>query len=132
MRLNNIDGMLWCCLMGGANDAGYLKPPIDCYGYPKLAFYTLREGYQELYVSTDNVDIIKGSGFEIAPVIYGTKTGNVYTLCVSIVNMDGNEISKKVYEGVTSNGSTLKLPLWKPEISENGYYGLRFNLQGNN
>lgn len=132
MRLNNIDGMLWCCLMGGANDAGYLKPPIDCYGYPKLAFYTLREGYQELYVSTDNVDIIKGSGFEIAPVIYGTKTGNVYTLCVSIVNMDGNEISKKVYEGVTSNGSSLKLPLWKPEISENGYYGLRFNLQGNN
>lgn len=62
MRQLGVDGMLWCCLMGGANDGGYLKPPIDFYGYPRLAFYTLRDGYAPLTAASDDVNVVKAAG----------------------------------------------------------------------
>ena len=64
--------MLWCCLMSGANDGGYMKPPIDMYGYPKLAFYTLRETFSPLCVMSADVEPLKAPGFEISPVVLGT------------------------------------------------------------
>ncbi len=128
MRMQGIDGMLWCCLQGGANDAGYLKPPIDCYGYPKLAFYTLKEGFQDLYVATDNIDVVKGKDFRITPEIYGIKQGEKYRLNARITDYKGNVIVLHYYEGVAKQDDRIKLPTWQPQLPENGYYGVRFEL----
>lgn len=128
MRIQGIDGMLWCCLQGGANDGGYLKPPIDCYGYPKLAFYTLREGYQELFVATDNIDVVKGDGFRLTPEIYGIKKGEKYRLTARVTDYKGEAIVLHVFEGVAEADYRIKLPTWQPRLPENGYYGVRFEL----
>ncbi len=128
MRLEGIDGMLWCCLLGGANDAGYLKPPIDCYGYPKLAFYTLKEGYQNLYVATNSVDVIKGTGFELTPVVFGAKAGERYGLKAVITNEAGDVVAEHTYEAVTAACDRADFAGWKPELSADGYYAVRFEL----
>lgn len=128
MRLEGIDGMLWCCLLGGANDAGYLKPAIDCYGYPKLAFYTLKEGFQNLYVATNSVDVIKGTGFDLTPVIFGAKAGESYGLKAVITNEAGETVAEHTYEAVTAACDRADFAPWKPELRADGYYAVRFEL----
>ncbi len=128
MRLEGIDGMLWCCLLGGANDAGYLKPPIDCYGYPKLAFYTLKEGFQNLYVATNSVDVIKGTGFDLTPVVFGAKAGECYSLKAVITNEAGEVVAEHVYDAVTAECDRADFAAWNPELSADGYYAVRFEI----
>lgn len=53
MRTLDVDGMLWCCLQGGANDGAYLKPILDFYGYAKLGYYVLKDTYRQNYCVLD-------------------------------------------------------------------------------
>jgi len=128
LRLNDADGMLWCCLMSGANNGSYLKPPIDCYGYPKFAFYTLKEGYQPLQVVSKSVDVLKASEFTVSPVVVGLKEGEACSVTAEIISENGDVVLSKVYENVKGQGENLELDSFTANVSENGYYALRYTL----
>ncbi len=129
MREHGVDGMLWCCLMGGANDAGYLKPPIDCYGYPKFAFYTLKEGYNKLYAADSSLDALRPQGFEICPTLFGTEEDKEYNLTVTLTDNSGKALEELSFNKIKGNGGNITLPLWKPELQDNGYYALLFKIE---
>ena len=126
MRLAGVDGMLWCCLMGGANDGGYLKPIIDCYGYPKLAYHTLREGYQQLYVTSDNVDVLKKPGWQIRPVVLETKQGRQYQLKVRLYEEAGELLAEHSYPVMEGVAGRMCFHAWEPPVPEDGYYEIQY------
>lgn len=125
MMLNDVDGMLWCCLLGGANDGGYLKPIIDNYGYAKLAFYVMRDAFGKVYVTTDDVDMKKGKDFVIRPVLYG-ETGKNYDLHVCIVDVNGNVVEERSYKDIFCEQRMVQLEEWQPRLREAGYYSVQF------
>ena len=129
LRQKGVDGMLWCCLMGGANDAGYLKPPIDCYGYPKFAFYTLKEGYSKLYAADSSLDALRPEDFSINPMLFGTEEGKEYNLTVTLTDNFGQALEEKMYSGVKGRGENISLVAWKPEIEKDGYYVVKFKIE---
>jgi len=128
LKLNDADGMLWCCLMSGANNGSYMKPPIDCYGYPKFAFYTLKEGYQPTQVVSKSVDVLKGSEFTVAPVVVGLKEGENCTVTAEITDENGKLVSSKVYENINGASENVELPEFTASVSEDGYYAIRYTL----
>ena len=128
LRLQDTDGMLWCCLMSGANDGGYMKPPIDMYGYPKLAFYTLRETFSPLCVMSADVEPLKAPGFEISPVVLGTKAGVRYRVTVTLTDESGNEVDHCDYGDVIGREQRTALPSWQPTITQDGYYCLVYSF----
>lgn len=132
MRIHDADGMLWCCLMGGANDGGYLKPPIDCYGYPKYAFYTLKEGYTKLYAADSSLDAVRGEGIIISPTLFGTEKNGKYNLTVSIADESGAVIDKRSYANIKGDSQNTQLPTFKPNLTKAGYYALLFELECKN
>lgn len=129
LLLNDADGMLWCCLMGGANDGGYLKPVIDNYGYAKLAFYTMRESFASEIVITSDVAVKRGRNFEVCPSVFG-KGDKLYSVTVCIVDLEGKVIQKTVYADIHCRDGRVFLLPWRPDIREKGYYGIQFILEG--
>ena len=129
LRQKGADGMLWCCLMGGANDAGYLKPPIDCYGYPKFAFYTLKEGYSKLYAADSSLEALRPEDCMVNPMLFGTEEGKVYNLTVTLTDTFGKALEEKIYSGVKGSGENISLASWKPEIEKDGYYAIKFKIE---
>lgn len=128
LRLQDTDAMLWCCLMSGANDGGYMKPPIDMYGYPKLAFFTLRELFSPLCVVSADVEPLKAADFAITPVVFGTKLGKTYTVTVTVTDEAGNELDRHVYDGVIGRNGRTDLPAWQPQVTEDGYYRIAYSV----
>ncbi|MBO5019947.1 MAG: hypothetical protein J6D52_04705 [Clostridia bacterium] len=129
LREQGADGMLWCCLMGGANDGGYLKPPIDCYGYPKFAFYTIKEGYSKLYAADSSLDALRPKDFSINPMLFGTEEGKEYDLTVTLTDSLGEVLEEKLYYRVKGREDNISLTSWKPEIKKDGYYALKFKIK---
>lgn len=125
MMLNDVDGMLWCCLLGGANDGGYLKPIIDNYGYAKLAFYVMRDAFDKVYATTDDVDMKKGKDFVIRPVLHG-EIGKNYDLHVCIVDVNGNVVEERNYKDIFCEQRMVQLEEWQPRLREAGYYSVQF------
>ena len=123
-RIMDFDGMLWCCLMGGANDAGYLKPPIDSYGYAKYGFYTMKENFKTVTCFNDTTDTKRGEGFTVKPVLFAFP-GDTRTVTVSVIDEQGTEIDSKVYSEVECDDYITRLPEWKPELCTEGYYAVR-------
>lgn len=128
MRLKGVDGMLWCCLMGGANDAGYRKPVIDSYGYPKLAFYTLKEGYQELYVASADVDVLKGKKMNLHPVVFGAGKDKSWQVEVIVRDERGKMVDRHVYPQITGGTDPIALASWKPVLPGTGYYSIQYRI----
>ncbi len=124
-RIKDYDGMLWCCLMGGANDAGYLKPPIDNYGYAKYGFYTMREYFEEVTCFNDTDNTKRGKGFAVKPVLFAFPE-DTRTVTASVIDEKGNEIDSIVYENIEVKDYITRLPEWKPEIETEGYYIVQF------
>lgn len=129
LRLEGVDGMLWCCLMGGANDGGYLKPVIDNYGYPKLAFYTMRESFGSLWAASDCVDVLHNEKWKINPVVFGTQKNKLYSLTIKILDMQNKEIKRHMFKMKRGNNGCIRLEEWTPDIQEEGYYELRYELE---
>ncbi len=127
-RILDFDGMLWCCLMGGANDAGYLKPPIDNYGYAKYGFYTMREYFEEVTCFNDTDDTKRGRGFAVKPVLF-TNPDDKVTVTAEVIDLDGNTVDRFVYENVKTADYITRLPEWKPEIEGEGYYSVQFTVE---
>ncbi len=124
-RIMDYDGMLWCCLMGGANDGGYLKPPIDNYGYAKYAFYAMRECFKTVTCFNDTEATKRGKGFIVKPVLFAAP-GETVTVKASVIDEMGNELDSVLFEKVECTDYMTRLPEWKPALEKAGYYAVRF------
>lgn len=128
LRIMDVDGMLWCCLMGGANDAGYLKPPIDNYGYAKYGFYAMKENYEEITCFNDTDDTKRGKDFAVKPVLFADPDDTV-TVTAEVIDLKGNRVDCFVYDSVKADDYIVRLPEWKPEIKTEGYYAVQFTVE---
>ena len=128
LRLNDADGMLWCCLMSGANNGSYLKPPIDCHGYPKYSFYTLREGYQQDIALSKSLDVLKPRAFEVTPVIAGLEKGEGYKLTAEVMDLEGNVVESKSFSGVCKTAKPFEVGSFDAEVKNDGYYTIKYTL----
>ncbi len=108
MRLNGVDGMLWCCLTGGANDGSYLKPAIDFYGYAKFAFYTLKDGYDTDYCVIEGNGPYFNANKKIRPTLLSEK--GAYRCLVRVENDEGRVLCEKTY--------TVDAEAWKTPLAE--------------
>lgn len=124
MRMLDADGMTWCCLTGGANHSAYLKPPIDFYGYAKLGFYSLKEGYQKLLPCNGNVDTILGNEDFIEPTLVNNSIEAVAKMKVEVFDQKGNLVDSREYDHVElkANQAATRVQGFKPALPEAGYY----------
>ncbi len=123
----DIDGMTWCCLSGGANDASYLKPTIDFYGYAKYAFYVLKDDFAPLLCYSDQTDVKAGNEFCVNPKVSGAKKGVVYSARVAVKDENGETIDEKTFE-FCADSFSVTLPSWQPSLDKNGYYELEYSI----
>ena len=128
LRLIGADGMLWCCLMSGANDGGYRKPPIDNYGYPKLAFYTLRDGFRPLQVVSAGVDVLHSLQYTVAPVLLGAEADRSYCVTAEIRDEQQHCIAHIEYPPVCGNDEAMYLPQKTVSLPHDGYYSLIYTV----
>ena len=131
MRILGADCMAWCCLMSGANNGSYLKPPIDFYGYKKLAYYTLKDAYNDVLACKGDIAVSYGTEDEICPLILGDGSNATYHLTVSVINDRGEEVDRIEYPSVQTKGLTkVSLKAFRPKWQQKGYYTLQFVLEG--
>ena len=123
IRKLGADGMLWCCLSGGANNASYLKPILDFYGYKKLAFYRLKESFQDVMACNMHPDVLYYPKYGILPVLFGVEDKTGYSLCIEVVNAQKEVVDSIFYKDCQT------LEEWKPNIIDNGFYTIRYILQ---
>ena len=128
MRKLGVDGMMWCCLMSGANNGSYMKPPIDFYGYKKLAFYALRDAYRSIYAAKEDIDLAYGSEDAISPLILNCTDGGEYDLIISVFNEKDELLDSKSYLSVNIGNGNMVLEKFRPNWKEPGYYTLKFEL----
>lgn len=127
LRRLGADGMLWCCLTGGANNTSYLKPIIDFYGYKKLAYYQLKEAFQEITAFNENPDVLYHAGYAIRPVVVGASEGQAYTLSVEIFDEQGNITASKTFDTFIEKERNLYAEEWIPNLAS-GYYSIRYTV----
>ena len=127
MFAEDIDGMLWCALMGGANDGGYLKPIIDNYGYAKSAFYIMKNDFREVYAVLNDVDTKKGADFTVSPILFG-KSGHYYSVNVAVYNEYGNRVFTHCYEKVLCENGKVELDIVASGVTDDGYYTVEFGV----
>ncbi len=124
-RIMDADAMLWCCLMGGANDGGYLKPFIDNYGYAKYAYHTMGENFKTITCLNDTTDVKRGADFTVKPVLFA-EPDTLRTVTVAVINEQGEAVDIKTYGEVECDGYMMRLPEWKPNLPEKeGYYAVK-------
>lgn len=128
MRKLGADGLLWCCLISGANNGSYMKPPIDFYGYKKLGFYALRDGYRPIYAAKEDVDLSYGTDDAVSPMILCSNTKGKYDLKVSVLNDSEEVVDTFEYKSVEVENENVVLKPFKPNWTEAGYYTLKFEL----
>ncbi len=119
---------MWCCLMSGANNGSYMKPPIDFYGYKKLGFYALHDAYRSIYAAKEDIDLAYGSEDSILPLILNCTDGGEYDLVISVFNENDELLDSKSYLSVNIGNENMVLEKFRPNWKEPGYYTLKFEL----
>lgn len=133
MRILGADCMAWCCLMSGANNGSYLKPPIDFYGYKKLAYYTLKDAYNNVFACKGDIAVSYGSEDDICPMILGADSDETYNLKILVLNDRDEVIDRVEYPSIHATGfSKMSLKEFRPKWQKKGYYTLRFELKKRN
>lgn len=122
------DGMLWCCLWGGANNASYLKPIVDFYGYKKLAYYSLKQAFQELVAFNERPDVLWGKNYEIKPMACGLSYGKKYSLTITVISENQEIIAEKIYPAFTAKGERQSFEGWNPKLDD-GYYIIQYQIE---
>lgn len=130
MRQAGISGMAWCCLMSGANNGSYMKPPIDFYGYKKLGFYALKDAFRAVYASRDDLFISYGTDDTLTPQILSDSKHGRYSLKVSVLDHSGNCIDDVYYDDIEVDECEIfhSLPAFRPKWSTAGYYEIKYEL----
>ena len=129
MRAKGVDGLLWCAMRSGANNASYLKPPIDFYGYAKHAFFSLKEGFAPTICFNEKVDVVVGEDYEICPVLTGADENSVYNVTINLLDNNSKKIDSKVYNSIFAKSYTFTLSGWKPNFSLDGYYAIEYIVE---
>lgn len=125
-----VDGMLWCCLQSGANDGSYLKPPIDFWGYPKLAFYALRECFQKIICFQDDTDVLWGREHRLRPIVFCQPDGKEYDIVIRILDKEDRAVYRTIYYGVRLDRRRIYLEERNPDgFSESGYYTIEYSVR---
>lgn len=119
MRMLDIDGMLWCCLQGGANDGAYLKPIIDFYGYAKFAYYILRDYYRNNYCIIDCDGPFWNTNTTLKPVLIAEE--GEYQVKVIMADEKDRIVFEKEYCVVANTWQTSLAPCI-PNLKNKGYY----------
>ena len=119
------DGILWCCLWGGANNASYLKPIIDFYGYKKLVYYVLKEQFEKLICFNANPDVLWYKDYAIEPVVCGLTKGHSYQVVIEIEDSKHQKI-KKNYPNFIAKSDRRILKPWVPRLQQEGYYKVKY------
>ncbi len=99
--LAGVSGYSWCTMESGANMVTYLKPLIDPFLVPKLAFYANRMAFQPLWAGSDNVDTVYGPDDSIRPVIFNMGEACTVTLTVVLQNEKGKTLEKKTFKNIS-------------------------------
>ncbi len=129
LNLSGADGMLWCCLWGGANNASYLKPIVDFPGYKKFAYYALREGFANIVACNDCVDVLCGKEYVIKPFVKGLEIGRSYRLKISIKDEAGLVVAEKLYGPFAASAYSVRdFSAWQPKLKD-GYYGISYEIE---
>lgn len=123
-----VDGILWCCLQGGANDASYLKPPIDFYGYPKAAFFALKNYFAPIVCFADDIETVWGNNYVLKPIVISGGDGRKCKVVVTIKDERGKECLKKSYEYVELSKRKIALEPIVPRL-KNGYYVVEYSVK---
>lgn len=119
------DGMLWCCLRGGANDASYQKSVVDFYGYKKLAYYALKECFGKAVAFNSEPDVLYCENYAVKPCVSGIDEDKSYSLEIAVSDKDGNAVDSVRFDDARNATE------WIPQIDENGYYVVRYILTEN-
>ena len=127
MRYLGADGLMWCCLSGGANDASYIKPPIDFYGYKKQAFYALKAGFAETICFDKKVEVVYNGKYVCEPAITGAEKGKTYNVKAEIKNRSG-EIVYERKTTVKATAFTFDLEPFEVDLKD-GYYSVGYILE---
>lgn len=122
------DGVLWCCLQGGANDASYLKPPIDFYGYPKAAFFALKNYFAPAVCFSDDIETVWGKNYVLRPVVVCDGDGTVCNVYVTVKDGAGKVVLKKEYRNVLLSERKIALSPVTPKL-DNGYYVVEYEIE---
>ncbi len=126
------DGMLWCCLSSGANNASYLKPPLDFYGYKKWAYYALAESFADVQAFNAEPDVLLPQGYTLTPTLCGLSEGEHYRLTVELLTVDGDTVMTAA-QTVTAGAdyATEATAITLPAVAD-GYYIIRYTTKGEN
>ena len=98
--LAGVSGYSWCSLESGPNMFTYMKPLIDPFCVPKLAFYANKMAFQSIWAGSDDVDTVYGPGDSIRPVIFNLAEDCTVTLIVELQNEKGKTLEKKTFRNV--------------------------------
>ena len=98
--LAGVSGYSWCSLESGPNMFTYMKPLIDPFCVPKLAFYANKMAFQSVWAGSDDVDTVYGPGDSIRPVIFNLAEDCTVTLIVELQNEKGKTLEKKTFRNV--------------------------------
>lgn len=121
MRAEDVDGMLWCCLLSGANNASYLKPPLDFFGYPKLAYYALRESFVPTYAALATT-ATHCNKFSFCLELYSYSMKTKANVSVAIDDGQGNTVFRKTYDDVKIDAYRIPLDTVTLPGLKKGYY----------
>ena len=77
-----------------------MKPLIDPFCVPKLAFYANKMAFQSIWAGSDDVDAVYGPGDSIRPVIFNLAEDCTVTLIVELQNEKGKTLEKKTFRNV--------------------------------
>ena len=124
MRYLGADGLMWCSLNGGANDASYLKPPVDFYGYAKQGFYALKEGFQKTICFNKAVNVLYGNKISVFPAVTGAVKGEKYVITITIKNSVNKIVAMRKFKVIATDFTFDLAPI---ELNLNdGYYSVEY------
>ena len=127
MRYLGADGLMWCSLNGGANDASYIKPPIDFYGYKKQAFYALKEGFAETICFDKKAEVVYNGKYVCEPVLTGTEKVKTYNVRIEIKNQSGEVVCEKTTT-VKATAFTFDFEPFEVQLKD-GYYSVEYLVE---
>lgn len=125
---DGVDGLLWCSLNSGANEGSYLKPPLDYAGYPKLAFYALKESFQNAVCFDSSTDLLWGENHLLSPLLCGSPDYKKHDIFISIEDLQGKRVISYAFEDVLFDEIVVKLDKKKLPEMEDGYYRVVYEV----
>ena len=116
-----VDGLLWCALMGGANNGTYLKPIIDFNGHPKLAYLAIKNNFSDNLVLFKETDIVFKNKQKLTPVVITDVDYLSHQICITIKDLDNNIVFQ--HQETIIFDALLKTlnPILIPHLKD-GYY----------